>query len=71
MSKAKRRHDWRQTSFLITVIANAHRDEKKRKRPFYPEDFMPDDLKEGIRRLGGFKLTPRNLHLLKPMFSKE
>lgn len=71
MAKAKRRHDWRQTSMIITTIANANRDTKKRKRPYHPNDFMPPDLAEGIKRMAGFKLTPQNLHVLKPMFSKN
>lgn len=69
-TKAKRRHDWSQTSLILTINANANRDEKKRKKPFHPNDFMPDDLKESIRRMGGFRLTPQNLHVLKPYFSQ-
>jgi len=71
MAKAKRRHDWRQTSMIITTIANAHRDTKKRKRPYHPNDFMPADLAESIKRMAGFRLTPQNLHVLKPIFSKN
>lgn len=70
-AKAKRRHDWNQTSLLLTINANANRDPKKRRQPFHPNDFMPEDLKEGIRRLSGFRLTPQNLHILKPFFSQS
>lgn len=69
-AKAKRRHDWSQTSLVLMINANANRDPKKH-RPFRQEDFMPDDLKEGIRRMAGFRLTPQNLHVLKPFFSQQ
>lgn len=31
----------RQSGLLMALIANVHRDPKKRKRPFTAEDFMP------------------------------
>lgn len=71
MATAKRRHDWKQTSMLLTIMANANRDTKKRKRPFHPDDFMPPDLVEGIRRVSGIRLTPQNLRVLKPLFTNN
>jgi len=32
--------DWR-AGMIASVIANANRDEKKRRKPFEPKDFMP------------------------------
>ena len=40
MAEARTRHDWSQTSSLLALIANAHRDRKKAK-PFKPSDFDP------------------------------
>ena len=40
MAEARTRHDWSQTSSLLALIANAHRDPKKAK-PFKPSDFDP------------------------------
>jgi hypothetical protein len=33
--------EWGQTAALLAMTANANRDEKKRPRPFMPEDFNP------------------------------
>jgi len=37
--------DWR-FGMLASVIANANRDEKKRRKPFEPKDFMPQRIEE-------------------------
>jgi len=33
--------EWAQTGVVSSIIANAHRDTKRQKKPFSPEDFMP------------------------------
>lgn len=71
MATGRRRLEWRQTSYLLTISANANRDKKKSPRPFHPDDFIPEDLREGIRKLSGIRLTPQNLHILKPMFTNK
>ena len=35
------RADYR-AGVIASVVANAHRDTKKRKKPFQPKDFMPE-----------------------------
>lgn len=41
MALARCRHDWGQTAQLLCLLANAHRDPQKRRRPFAPDDFNP------------------------------
>ncbi|MEX2670928.1 MAG: hypothetical protein WD294_02335 [Phycisphaeraceae bacterium] len=43
MAEARAKHDWSQTSSLLALIANAHRDPKKARggKPFKPSDFDP------------------------------
>lgn len=36
------RGNYFRTGILASVIANVHRDKKKRPRPYDPSDFMPD-----------------------------
>ncbi|MBI1373355.1 MAG: hypothetical protein GC159_11545 [Phycisphaera sp.] len=40
MAEGLGRERWAHTSLICTLIANAHRDPKKR-RPFTPDDFNP------------------------------
>ena len=40
MADARLQHTWNQTSALMALVANAHRDPKKT-RPFKPADFNP------------------------------
>jgi len=32
---------WHQTALLATILANSNRDEKKQKKPFELNDFLP------------------------------
>lgn len=41
MSDGRLRADWQQTSALMALIANCHRDPKARRRPFTPAEFDP------------------------------
>ncbi|MEX0744241.1 MAG: hypothetical protein WD118_01455 [Phycisphaeraceae bacterium] len=41
MADAKARHDWDQAAPILTVLANANRDKKKRPRPFDLHDLHP------------------------------
>jgi len=38
--------NWR-TAMICCIIANAHRDRKKKTTPFKPSDFMPKKLESG------------------------
>jgi hypothetical protein len=65
-AQGKAYHDWEIASHLLSLIANCHRDPKK--RPILPTDIF--------RRPGskiaaaGKKLTVDTLHALKPAFTK-
>jgi len=41
MAQARRAHDWQQTSAVLAMLANCHRDPKQRPEPFTPADFDP------------------------------
>lgn len=41
MAEGRQKHDWGQTASMLALIANCHRDPKKRPRPFAPDEFMP------------------------------
>lgn len=60
--------EWDRTAALMALIANCHRDAKKRRRPFTPYDFFH---RPGQRRPRGNALTVDALHALKPAFTKE
>ena len=71
MQLGRRRDDWSRTASLMALLANCHRDPKKMRRPFDLLDFLPIDLRVGVRRASGIRLTPHNLRLLKPLFAKR
>ncbi|MEM8739468.1 MAG: hypothetical protein AAGG38_13475 [Planctomycetota bacterium] len=41
MAEGRRRHDWDQTAELLALLANVHRDTKKRPRPYPSSWFHP------------------------------
>jgi hypothetical protein len=41
MSQARQRAAWTQTSSVMALLANCHRDPKQRPRPYEPSDFNP------------------------------
>jgi hypothetical protein len=41
MAEARGRSDWSHTSAILTLLANVHRDPKRRGRPYTPADFNP------------------------------
>lgn len=41
MAEARLRAEWDRTSHVLALIANCHRDPKRRKRPFSPAEFQP------------------------------
>lgn len=71
MYAGRRREQWGHTANLMALLANCHRDPKRRRRPFDVGDFLPSDLKQLVRRASGLRLTTANLHLLKPLFEKK
>jgi hypothetical protein len=45
------RDDWR-SALVASLIANVNRDQKKRRKPYSPEDFIPDWLAmSGVRKV--------------------
>ena len=41
MAEGRAEHDWLIASSLQALIANCHRDPKKRRKPYGPDDFNP------------------------------
>lgn len=41
MAEARCRQQWAQTAGLMALLANVHRDPKKRPTPFLPDEFNP------------------------------
>ena len=71
MYAGRRREQWLHTAHVMALLANCHRDPKRRRRPFDIADFLPHDLKVLVRRASGLRLTRGNLRLLKPLFDKK
>ena len=71
MHHGRRRESWSHTANVMALVANCHRDPKRMRRPFDTIDFLPSDLRAGMRRASGIRLTPGNLRLLKPLFTKS
>ena len=63
MTEARLETSWDHTSALLTLLANAHRDPKKR-APFRVEDFHPFRRRRGA----GVRITAENIRLLKKVF---
>lgn len=55
MLTGRRKHDWQQTASVCAVLANCHRDPKRQRRPFSPDDFNP------MTERRGPSLTPIDL----------
>ncbi len=41
MTQARQQSEWGHTSSILALLANCHRDSKKRPAPFAPEEFNP------------------------------
>jgi len=57
MADARRRDEWQHTSAVLAMLANVHRNPKKKPQPFTPADFNPlaerkqPVVKTGVRTL--------------------
>jgi hypothetical protein len=40
MAEARQREAWQRTAAVLALLANCHRDPKRR-RPYTPDDFLP------------------------------
>lgn len=41
MAEGRSRAEWGHTSSVLALLANCHRDPKRRRKPFTPSDFNP------------------------------
>jgi hypothetical protein len=41
MADARRRDEWQHTSAVLAMLANVHRNPKKKPQPFTPAEFNP------------------------------
>jgi len=63
MAEAKSKDNWQHTSATMTLLANIHRDPKKRKA-FTPSDFDPHQQKpQGV-------IKGKDIRILKDVFCK-
>ena len=65
MADGRRQEDWSHTAHLLSLIANCHRDPKKRRAPFQPAHFDPTRKRRRPKRL---KKETGDLRLLKTVF---
>ena len=59
MAEARQREAWQRTAAVLALLANCHRDPKRR-RPYTPDDFLPK-ARERAESLG-------DLSILKAVF---
>ena len=66
MASARRQDQWSHTAALMALVANVHRNPKKRAKPFSPADFHPlierkpvTAAKTGIRLLKRVFVDPK------------
>jgi hypothetical protein len=62
MVDGRRRETWNHTAHLLAMLANCHRDEKRRKNPFLPGEFNPTIKRPKV------KLPTMPVSVLKPLF---
>ena len=67
MADGRCRADWDHTASLLSMMANANRDPKKRRRPFNPLDFHPYAT-ASCRRAASATETTKDLSILKALF---
>jgi len=46
MSEGRDKQIWNHTASILSMLANANRDEKKRRQPYTAEDFNPYELRK-------------------------
>ena len=64
MAEAKSKDNWQHTSATMTLLANIHRDPKKRKA-FVPSDFNPHSQKpKGV-------IKGKDIRIMKDVFIKN
>jgi len=61
MTEGRDRHVWNVVSQMMALVANCHRDPKKQRKSFHPDDFNPVQTK---KRKQGILVTKENIHEL-------
>lgn len=49
MAEGRSRAEWGRAASLMALLANCHRNPKKRHKPFHPDEFMPRAKRRGSR----------------------
>jgi hypothetical protein len=62
MTRGRAVRQWDETAALMAVIANCHRNPKRRPSPYTADDFHPFAPRHTTR---GLRLTPANIGILK------
>jgi hypothetical protein len=66
MADGKGRDEWARTALVCSILANCHRDPKKKPRPYTPAEFNPFVKKD--KRNNMILITKDNVHLLREAF---
>lgn len=69
MAEHRVRHEWNMAADLMALVANCHRDPKRKPAPFVREDFHP--LEQGQRQKNAMDFSPENTRLVGQMFARR
>lgn len=64
MAESRGKFEWSQTSSLLALLANAHRNAKKHPTPFKPNDFDPF----AVEQVEKPKVMLKDIRVLKRLF---
>jgi len=64
LAEARGNHEWEQTAAVLALLANTHRDPKKRPTPYKPSDFNPF----AVERSPEPKVQLKDIRVLKRFF---
>jgi hypothetical protein len=64
MAEARSKLEWSQTSSLLALLANAHRNAKKHPSPFKPADFNPHTKEQDAQNI----VVVKDIRILKRLF---
>jgi hypothetical protein len=66
MADGRGRDEWARTALLCSILANCHRDPKKKPRPYSPSEFNPF-MRKAVKD-NTILITKENVHLLREAF---
>lgn len=64
MARRKRQEEWDHTAALMALLANCHRNERRRPQPYTPDDFHPLKDRHTKHSTGRRRLHPQIRQLL-------